>query len=105
MPKLKECERRQSLVTRKSYRGTGITLIVSGCSIDQQWIMVRDAVKSTAENVLGIQEKQLHKTWYDDECVAATALKNQAYRLIIQRRTIATVNEYRSKRRAEKHVH
>jgi hypothetical protein len=48
------------------------------------WKRCKTIIDSIAENVLGIMEPIDIGTWFDNECQAATADKNKAYRKMQQ---------------------
>jgi len=71
-------------------------------SINEQWICIASTIKEVAANTLGYREPPPRNPWYDDECLAKTTEKNDAYRRALHRKTRAAREEYKTKRRDEK---
>jgi hypothetical protein len=47
---------------------------------EKQWSICKKIMKEAAESVLGKQGPPQRNDWFDDECAAATSLKNKAYK-------------------------
>lgn len=74
--------------------------------VDQDWEVCKSTLKEAAKEVLGYETHKKINRWFDQECQDITNAKNNAYRMMIQRRhSRRSVAEYREKRRQEKLLH
>jgi hypothetical protein len=63
-------------------------------------------MKKAAESVIGMQEPPQKNDWLDDECAAATSLKNKAYKNVLDKKnTRGAREEYQRRRYEEKKIH
>jgi hypothetical protein len=49
--------------------------------IEKQWSICEKIMKEAAESAIGKQGPPHRNAWFDDECAAATSLKNEAYKI------------------------
>lgn len=72
------------------------------------WKHCRDALATTAEELLGPPKRIERSRWFDEECKIATDAKNAAYKDKLNKRSVRTrrsSEEYRVRRRGEKKIH
>jgi hypothetical protein len=48
--------------------------------IEKQWSICEQIMKEAAESVIEMQGPPQRHDWFDDECAAATSLKNKVYK-------------------------
>ena len=72
--------------------------------IEEQWKYIKRAVVETAEVVLGRQEKSKKKEWFDAECEYKLKERNIARLEWMQRKTRASAENFKEKRREAKSV-
>ena len=73
--------------------------------IGGQWANISHSLRATAETVLGFERPPKRNQWYDEECRAATAAKNAAYKRTLQSAaTRAIVEDYRERRKDERRL-
>jgi hypothetical protein len=59
-----------------------INLSIDECEgegLELLWQNCKTTLKAISEEVLGFNERQIRKDWYDCACTEATKLKNEAY--------------------------
>lgn len=72
--------------------------------IEQKWVFIKQTICNTATEVLSTVQKQNRNQWFDKECQEAIKSRN-AYRLkMMQKRTRAAEEEYKTARRATKNI-
>lgn len=71
-------------------------------SIEDGWNMIKGALTTAAEDVLGRKGKRTKTGWYDNECERALKERNDARQRMLQRDTRANREMYRKKRIAAK---
>jgi len=49
--------------------------------IEKQWSICEKIMKEAAECFIGMQGPPQRNDWFDDECAAASSLKNKAYQI------------------------
>ena len=54
--------------------------------IEKQWFICEKIMKEAAESVIGMQGPPQRNDWFDDECAAATSLKNKAYKNMLDKK-------------------
>ena len=62
--------------------------------IDNSWQTINKAITKAADNVLGKQPKNKHKTWFDEECKKILEERNRARQSVLQRRTDESIRVY-----------
>jgi hypothetical protein len=67
--------------------------------VEDEWDQIEQAIKETADKVLGEERKIRNKGWFDDECKMALEEKNSAWKRMNQRRTRKTCSEYKELRK------
>lgn len=73
---------------------------------EELWKRCRGIIETSAQKVLGLSKPPPRNGWFDDECEAVTARKNEAYRALLQKHRTRTATEtYKMRRREEKTVH
>ncbi|PSN42661.1 hypothetical protein C0J52_13043 [Blattella germanica] len=73
---------------------------------EKHWTILKQAIHTTADEILGGKAKTIRSGWYDKECEEATKRKNLAYKEIIQKHHTRNSEErYREERREEKKIH
>jgi hypothetical protein len=50
----------------------------SNSVVNDEWIRIKEAIKRTAEEALGIEGAKPKNEWFDCECQEATRRKNEA---------------------------
>ncbi|KAJ4440822.1 hypothetical protein ANN_10668 [Periplaneta americana] len=72
--------------------------------VEQKWVFIKQTICNTATEVLSTVQKQNRNQWFDKECQEAIKSRN-AYRLkMMQKRTRAAEEEYKTARRATKNI-
>ncbi|PSN55406.1 hypothetical protein C0J52_11083 [Blattella germanica] len=73
---------------------------------EKHWTILKKAIHTTADEILGEKAKTIRSGWYDKECEEATKRKNLAYKEMIQKHHTRNSEErYREERREEKKIH
>ncbi|XP_046688330.1 uncharacterized protein LOC124374077 [Homalodisca vitripennis] len=93
--KLADVNVRQQFQEELGDRLTGLT---TDLSIEEHWNYLREAMKGTAELVLGKRKFERNEDWFDEECRNALDTKNQARKKLLQVGTRANVENYRRER-------
>jgi len=74
--------------------------------IEKQWSICEKITKEAAESAIGMQEPPQRNDWFDDECTAATSLKNKAYKnMLAKKNTRWATEEYQRRKYEEKKIH
>jgi hypothetical protein len=75
--------------------------------IEKQWSICGKIMKEVAESTIGGMEGPPQRNdWVDDECAAATSLKNRAYMdMLAKKNTRRATEEYQRRRFEEKKIH
>lgn len=66
------------------------------------WKNLRDSVLQTAEEILGEKPRNSRNHWFDEECVEAIKLKNDARQKLLSDETRKRARDYRESRRNAK---
>jgi hypothetical protein len=74
--------------------------------IENQWSICEKIIKEVAESTTGMQGPPQRNDWFEDECAAATSLKNRAYmNMIAKKNTRNVTEEYQRRRFEENKIH
>ena len=68
---------------------------------EKQWSICGKIMKEAAESARGMQGPPQRNDWFDDECAAATSLKNKAYKNILAKKNTRWAREEYQRRRYE----
>ena len=73
--------------------------------IARLWANIFHSLRASSEAVVGFERLPKRKQWYGEECRAASAAKNDAYKRMLQSAAKrAIVEDYRQKRREERRL-
>jgi hypothetical protein len=67
--------------------------------IEKQWSICEKIMKEAAESAIGKQGPPPRNNWFDDECTAATSLKNEAYKNMLAKKNTRWEREEYQRRR------
>jgi hypothetical protein len=66
--------------------------------IGEEWTQIKEAIITSAQNVIGEKQNERNEEWYDQECREMIKAKREARLKCIQRNTRANQEEYHRKR-------
>ena len=66
--------------------------------IEEEWTYIKEAITTSAQNVIGKKQNERNEEWYDQECQEMIKAKWEARLKCIQRNTRANQEEYNTKR-------
>lgn len=70
----------------------------------ETWQKLVDDMSAVAADVIGLAPKRARNDWFDEECRVAITIKNAARAKLLQRRTRANLEAYRSRRSEERRL-
>jgi hypothetical protein len=73
--------------------------------IEKQWSICEKIKKEATESTIGMQGPPQRNDWFDDECAAATSLKNRAYMNMLAKKNTRKATEECQRRFEEKKIH
>jgi hypothetical protein len=68
-------------------------------NIEEEWLELKNNLRKTFEEVLGVETKVSTKEWFDADCEIAIGKKNEAYKCWLGRLTRARRTHYEQLRR------
>jgi len=68
-------------------------------NIDEEWLELKNNLRETFEEVLGVETKVSTREWFDADCKIAIGKKNKAYKCRLGRPTRARRAHYEQLRR------
>ena len=76
----------------------------SSNDIEEGWTHIKEAIITSAKNIIGVKQNERNEEWYDQECREMIKAKRDARLKCIQRNTRANQEEYNRKRIAAARV-
>ena len=74
--------------------------------VNKQWSICEKITKEATESTIGMQGPPHRNDWFDDECAAATSLKNRTYiNMLAKKNTRRATEECQRRRFEEKKIH
>ncbi|KAG8234272.1 hypothetical protein J437_LFUL006517 [Ladona fulva] len=72
-------------------------------SVEGKWNIIKNVLQETADEFLGVEDREKRQGWFDEECREIIKKRNDARRKMIEKRTRTNVEQFRQKRKeAEK---
>ena len=83
-----------------------VTELSAGTDVDveQQWSLIKQSIQNAAENVVGTIKNKPRNQWFDSECNDAIEDRNRLRKIMLQRITRSTTEEYKITRRRAKQI-
>ena len=86
--KLNELEVKKEFQTESTNRFAGLENLSDGEDINKAWENIKENLKTSAKENLGMYELKQHKPWFDEECLGFIDQRKQATVYRIQAKAI-----------------
>src|SRR5215831_10162697 len=97
--KLKDLEARKQYQIKITNRFAALENVSDDENINRAWESVKETIKTSAKESLGLQEMEQHKPWFDEECLGILDERKQAIRQWIQDPSQSNVDNLNNVRR------
>ena len=67
-------------------------------SVQKRWENLEQAIKATAEEIIGETKYKKNKEWFNEECLPYIREKNKARQKMLQKETRSNYEEYQKRR-------
>jgi hypothetical protein len=75
--KLNELEVRKQYEIKISYRFAALENLIDSEDINRAWENIKENIKISAKETLGLYELKQHKPWFDEECLCILDQRKQ----------------------------